>query len=99
HPNALLRRGTTIGTDRAGGGEWERPAVDLFVFGRDGLLERLESFEPDRVADALARFDELTAEPPRAARRVRPNAATAAAARIDAAFAARDADAIAASVH
>jgi hypothetical protein len=77
------------------------PDQDL---GADGLLIRLERF--DRDDEALGRFDELTAEPTGARsgavparvkktreRRVRPNAATANAARIDAAFAARDADA------
>src|SRR5439155_17398910 len=78
------------------------------VFGSDGLLARYEQFDTDRPADALARFDELTAEPSAVrrataparsaewhARRVRPNGATANAARTDAAIATRDADAIA----
>src|SRR5262249_45670245 len=57
----------------------------------------VEFFDADREDEALARFDALTA-PLRAAdglrrRRVRPNAATANAARMDACFAARDAEA------
>src|SRR5262249_45831860 len=60
----------------------------------------------ERDAEALARFEELTAEPAavrfaappgaveKRERRVRSNAATASTARIDAAIAARDADAI-----
>jgi hypothetical protein len=50
-------------------------------------------FDTDREADALARFDELTAAPS-AKRRVRPNAATAFGAALDAAIAARDLDAV-----
>src|SRR5262249_49489413 len=63
----------------------------LFVFGADGLVTRWEQFDAEQDADALARFDALTAEPPRPARRVRPNAATANAARLDSLVAARDA--------
>src|SRR5206468_5462611 len=57
----------------------------------------VEGFEADREAEALARFDALTAEPTpvRPARRVRPNAATANAARLDAVIAARDDDTLA----
>src|SRR5207244_8788095 len=74
-------------------------------FGADGRGTRLEEFDPDRDDEALARFDELTAAPgatrialapsqaaKRLKRRVRANAATAHAARIDAAIIARDAD-------
>jgi class 3 adenylate cyclase/tetratricopeptide (TPR) repeat protein len=74
-PNAVLRLITSFGTDREGGA-WERRQINLFLFGADGRLARLEYFEPDRAADALARFDALIAEPARPARRVRPNAAT-----------------------
>ena len=38
----------------------------LWVFGADGLVTRIEQFDADRDAEALARFDELTAEPPAA---------------------------------
>ena len=92
---AILSRRASSGTIRASGGAYEQQSLSLWTFGADGLLTRWELFDVDREADALARFDELTAEPApvRAARRVRPNAATANAARFDAAVAARDADA------
>src|SRR5262249_50760722 len=47
------------GTDRAGGAAWERPFLQLLVFGADGLVTRWEQFDVDRQAEALARFDEL----------------------------------------
>src|SRR5206468_7387038 len=91
--------------DRASGGAYEMPFLAVVVMGADGLVARVENFEVEREDEALARFDELTAEPaaariaavPRQAaekRRVRPNGATANAARLDAAIAARDADAL-----
>ena len=105
--DAILWRRTRRGLDRAGGGRFESPMLSLTTFGPDGLVSRIEQFDPERVAEALARFDELTAEsargrtaaaPARGGRkhesRVRPNLATANAARLDAAVAARDADAI-----
>jgi len=61
--DALLVRRTNSGTDRAGGGAYERVFLVLFVFGTDGLLTRIEYFDTDREDQALARFDELTAEP------------------------------------
>jgi len=90
--NLSLVRVTTSGTDRASGGAFERAFLLLLAFGSDGLVSRWEQFDVDRDGEALARFDELTAESrkPRLARRVRPNAATANAARLDAAAAARD---------
>src|SRR5262249_18177127 len=105
--DALLARWTNAGIDRAGGGPSERPFLWLGVFGADGLLTRIELFDADRDDQALARFDVLTSAPStpsagaaaRAAgrrRRVRANAATAHCARLDAAIAARDADALAA---
>src|SRR5262249_26013166 len=102
-PDALLSRRTFSGTDRAGGGPFGRRCPPLLVFGGDGLLTRSEYFDFDREAEALARFDELTSEralvPPseavtKALRRVRVNAATANAAHLDAAVAAREADAL-----
>jgi class 3 adenylate cyclase len=96
-PDALLVRQTNFGTDRAGGGTYERPFLAILVFGEDGLLARLEQFDADRHDAARARFDELLAAPPAprpARRRVRPNAATADAARLDEVIAARDADAL-----
>src|SRR5262249_53276098 len=96
-PDALLTRRTHSGTIRGGGGPYERVFLWLRVFGPDGLVSRVEFFDADREDEALARFDALTA-PVRAAdgggrRRVRPNAATANAARVNASFAARDAEA------
>src|SRR5262249_17455345 len=88
--DAILWRSTFSGTDRASGGEFEQHALQLRVFGADGLQTRLEFFDVDATDEALARFDELAAEPtaarlatvptPRAerrARRVRANAPTA----------------------
>jgi hypothetical protein len=107
---ALLSRRTHSGTDRAGGGAYERQFIQLFVFGSDGLLARLEYFDADRDGEALARFDELTAEP-KAARdplaavaipsstvpdplRIPQNAATRAVDHYLACFKARDWDAL-----
>ena len=57
---------TTSGTDRACGGAFERQFLQLLVFGTDGLIIRSENFDADRAAEALARFDELTAAVPSA---------------------------------
>src|SRR5262249_14028741 len=96
-PDALLLHLTNIGTARAGGGAFERPFLLLRLLGSNGLVTRDELFDSDREDMALARFDELAAEQPRPIRRrVRPNAATAIAARMVAAFDARDGDALAA---
>src|SRR5262249_50732196 len=92
--NALLTRATQFGTARVGGGVYERPLLVLWIFGPDGLATRSETFAPDCENEALARFDELTAGPAAARPRVRPNAATASTARLDAAISARDADAL-----
>src|SRR5207244_1588142 len=62
--DALLVRRTNSGTDRAGGGAYERVLLALFVFGTDGLVTRIEYFDTEREDQALARFDELTAAPP-----------------------------------
>src|SRR5262249_42543686 len=73
-PDAMLTRVTNSGTDRSTGGTFERCLLRLAVFGADGLSIRTEQFDPDREAEALARFDALTAEAPpapRATRRVR----------------------------
>jgi class 3 adenylate cyclase/tetratricopeptide (TPR) repeat protein len=96
-PDALLVRRTQAGTVRASGGIFERPLLHLFVFGSDGLVTRFEQFDVDGCTEALARFDEFTAEPPaphRVRRPVRANAATANAARLDELIAARDAEAL-----
>ena len=90
--DALLALYTNSGTERAGGGRFERRFLSLEVFGDDGLLRHWEHFDPENEHEALARLDALTA-PRGAAHRVRPNAATANAARMDAAVAARDLDA------
>src|SRR5439155_8217078 len=101
--DGLLMRRTIVGTHRDGGGAFEIQAIRVWIFGTAGLLTREEQFDTDREEEALARFDELTAEPAAAAppravekreRRVRANAATATAARLDAAIAARNADAL-----
>jgi class 3 adenylate cyclase len=97
-PHALLVRRTFSGTDRRGGGAFERPFLMLLLLDATGRVARSEHFDVDREAEARARFDALTAERPAlppARRRVRPNAATANAARFEAAVATRAADAIA----
>src|SRR5207247_10977256 len=105
--DALLIRWTNSGTLRAGGGAYERCLLMLWMYGPYGLLARHEFFDADCDHEALARFEELTAgpadvrfaaAPPRVAkkleRRVRSNAATANVARLEAAIAAREADAL-----
>src|SRR5262249_2575895 len=42
---------------------YERPYIVLDVFGSDGLLVRMDLFDVDREAEALARFDELVTTP------------------------------------
>ncbi|MFI5315625.1 MAG: nuclear transport factor 2 family protein [Myxococcota bacterium] len=91
--DAFLVRSVTSGVDRASGGAYERPLLIIGIFGAEGLATRVEWFEPEREGEALARFDALTAESPKRARRLRPNAATANAARLQAAISARDAGA------
>jgi ketosteroid isomerase-like protein len=59
--DALLGRFTTFGTDR-GGGPHERSYLTLFAFGSAGRVTRLEEFDDDCVAEALARFDTLQAD-------------------------------------
>ncbi|HVN86363.1 MAG TPA: adenylate/guanylate cyclase domain-containing protein, partial [Candidatus Binatia bacterium] len=97
-PSALLIRHKHSGTERVVGGAYERPFLVLFAIGDDGRLARAEWFDTDGETAALARFDALVAgaeakRPLR--RRVRPNAATGAIARFDAAFARRDTSAFA----
>src|SRR5262249_52907131 len=101
--NALLFRWTSFGTDRTSGGIVDRPVCQLGIFGADGLLTRLEQSEADRDDAALARFDQLMATieapsvpPARPVRRVPPNTASATVARVEAAVAARDAEAFSA---
>jgi class 3 adenylate cyclase/ketosteroid isomerase-like protein len=95
-PDALLGRWINSGRLRVGGGDFEREFLFLDVYGADGLLRRRELLGTDRVGEALARFDELTAGPMVARPvppRVRPNAAVANVRRFEAALAARDTDA------
>ncbi|TMA78596.1 MAG: DUF4440 domain-containing protein, partial [Deltaproteobacteria bacterium] len=105
-PSTLLLRWTIVGTDRDSGGRFDIPTVQLFAWNTAGLLARWEIFDVTRESDAFARFDELATAPQPARvsatapsgatprRRVRPNAASALIERVDAAIAARDADAI-----
>ena len=70
-----------------------RHALTRGVFAADGLVSRIEWFEPEQAADALARFDALTtttAASPPPVRRIRPNAALDLVSRFQAAFAAAD---------
>ena len=62
----------------------------LWIYGPDGLLTRYEQFDADCDHEALARFDELTAEPPATARIT--NAATRSWDRFREAWEARDWD-------
>src|SRR5262249_18385289 len=94
--NGLLVRWTQRGTARDGGGAFETTLLMLWVIGPDGLAAHNESFPSDGEAEALARFDELTASGTtgqameRRRNAARPNAASSLAVRIDAAVAARD---------
>ncbi len=97
-PTAILVHQTFFGVSRESGGDFENVLLVLHVFDGDGRIARTELFEPERTAEALARFDALTANAaprPPVRRRVRPNAATATAARFEAAIAARDEAALA----
>jgi class 3 adenylate cyclase/tetratricopeptide (TPR) repeat protein len=100
-PNAFLLRNTYHGTGRDSGGPFEDRLFVLFVCGTDGRVSRIEAFEAEAEAEALARFDQLTIHPAQsylAERRIESNLATAICARHDAALAAHDADAIAAEL-
>jgi class 3 adenylate cyclase/ketosteroid isomerase-like protein len=90
--DSILTRQTHLGTIRASGGAYESHSLSLLVFCANGRLAFWEAFDSDDHANALARFDELTAVPARPARRVRPNAAVPIAQRLDAAIVARDAE-------
>ena len=110
-PDALLVRCAYFGIARDGGGAFENVLLQLFAFGADGLIARGELWEPDLDAEALARFEALTADARHAAaehsrasglvsaRRMQPNAATTWRTRFEAALAARDFAAVTASVH
>lgn len=58
-PDGLLVRWTNLGTDRMGGGTYERPFLMLAIYGADGLIIRNEWFDVGREAEALARFEDL----------------------------------------
>jgi len=91
--DAMLLRRANRGTDRRSGGAYEREFLELTVTNGEGLCARVEWFDVDHEADALARFDALTADAtpkPPVQRRVRPNAATRSAERFWAAIGARD---------
>src|SRR5262249_53623040 len=60
--DARLLRVTNFGTERVGGGSYERQFLSLLVFGTEGPISRMEYFPADHEAEALARFDELTSE-------------------------------------
>jgi hypothetical protein len=99
-PDASLVRMTYVGTVRSSGGLFERALLALTAIGADGLLARLEMFDPGQEAQALARFDALVLSPVEglvtAAAPVRfENAATRRNDRLRAAWAARDWEAIA----
>jgi hypothetical protein len=91
-PSAVLVQRMHAGTERVGGGVYERPFLVIFAADDDGRLTRAEWFDADREEEALARFDELTATAERlpAARRVSSNAATVLCERTTAAVCARD---------
>src|SRR5262249_24044257 len=95
-PDRFLLRSTLSGSDRHGGGRFETPFLQLRVFDPRGMLARTAWFDVGSEPEALARFDALTNEAAvRAARRVRPNAATRNDALLDAAVNARDEAALA----
>jgi hypothetical protein len=71
-PDAFLVSPIFCGTGRASGGAYEMELLALVVFGADGRHARIEWFDCDRAAEALARFDDLgpssAEEPPSAGR-------------------------------
>src|SRR6185295_17133657 len=86
--DAVVFTMTCFGTGRDSGGPFENRFCCLFTFGADGHIALSELFEAGHEAEALARFDALGAAANRPLRRrVRPNAATAATAAVEAAFA------------
>jgi hypothetical protein len=94
-PDGFLAQTSERGRDRTTGGSFEGQWLVLYQMRGDGRVAHIEMFDVDRAADALARFDALSATSARPTRRVRPNAATAHLALHDAAIAARDRDALA----
>jgi class 3 adenylate cyclase len=57
--NRVLLRVVATGTLREGGGYYQREMLILDDVGPDGLIDRIEYWEGDQVAEALARFDAL----------------------------------------
>jgi hypothetical protein len=55
----LLLRTLIAGTDRASGGRFELPALNLVAFDEDGRIARYENFDVGGEAEALARFDAM----------------------------------------
>ena len=100
-PGGLVIRMAHSGTARDGESAHEGQRLQLWIFGTDGLLAQCEWFDADRGAEALARFGDFTAvvaQPAPAGRAVIANDATAFGARVDAAVAARDRDAMGALI-
>ncbi len=91
-PRALLIERMHTGTERTGGGAYERPFLALFVAGSDGRLVRAEWFDAEHRADAIARFEEITGAAT-SPRHVRPNFAASTLARMQTAISARDLEA------
>jgi len=95
--DALSAIGTNFGTDKLGGGAFERPVCMAWMFRVDGLIHRWDTFEPEDIAAVRAHLDaRLPAKrapllPVRP--RVRPNAATRNIASFAAAFSANSIDA------
>ncbi len=94
-PGVLLLRWTIAGTDRTSGGAFESEFLLLWLFGPDGLVVHDETFDADREAEAITRFDALVgstaAEAPAEPRATRfANAATRAWDRMLAFYLARD---------
>lgn len=94
-PFVHLCRRTFGGTIRASGGAFENVYLAVETFDQDGHCARMELFEPEEEAAALARFDELVGSCAGAAKHEEAehpfaNAATRAVARVEHATAARD---------
>src|SRR5262249_17404599 len=105
HADGLVLRRTVAGKELIGGGPYENRLLALWLFDASGRLHCHELFDSDHDDEALVRFAALTAapmgEPPppavvaRSAHDplaafLRPNAATAAMDRLQAAFDADD---------
>jgi class 3 adenylate cyclase/tetratricopeptide (TPR) repeat protein len=61
-PDGLVVAVVTTGTERSGG-RFEARVLAIWTFGPEGRLERIEELDRDRVAEALARFEELAPGP------------------------------------